>query len=352
MARKNIFTGDGHYSKFAKSAYELLKTRRWITNLEIAQCAGYDTSRGVSNIHGYGELKKAVSDIIDAIRAETQNEKSIEKRNGQIRYTGKEDDPLSKYQQELIRVEFEKYYDFCQDSNGMLPQIWVEHFFSGSKDLCDMRLSKQEGQQIISASLDCESRNIELLPRLYEFIKSRQVIEIQYKPYAEAEKTLVIHPHYIKEYNGRWHLYGHAEGEKPDLGYDLALDRIESKKFLEKRTKYKAAPKNYYRELFQNRVGVSNPTTPGCSHVRIRALNKNIFGLISTKKLHSSQEVTIPFGNYADGEYGEFSLFVEINIELKARILMMGEGLQVMEPESLVKSMQTTINAMNEIYNN
>ena len=49
------------------------------------------------------------------------------------------------------------------------------------------------------------------------------VLEIDYKPYDEEEVTLMFHSHYLKEYNGRWHLFGHAEGKEPEYGYNIAL---------------------------------------------------------------------------------------------------------------------------------
>ena len=48
-------------------------------------------------------------------------------------------------------------------------------------------------------------------------------MEIEYKPYDEEQVTLLFHPHYLKEYNGRWHLFGHAEGRVPEFGYNIAL---------------------------------------------------------------------------------------------------------------------------------
>ena len=46
------------------------------------------------------------------------------------------------------------------------------------------------------------------------------VLEIDYKPYDEEEVTLMFHPHYLKEYNGRWHLFGQVMQKERNLNMD------------------------------------------------------------------------------------------------------------------------------------
>ena len=43
----------------------------------------------------------------------------------------------------------------------------------------------------------------------------------------------------------------------------------------------------------------------------------------------------IPFGKHEDGEYGEFTVYVELNNEFIGRILQMGAGLEVVSPEEV-----------------
>ena len=69
--------------------------------------------------------------------------------------------------------------------------------------------------------------------------------------------------------------------------------------------------------------------------IRVRAHTLKIYKLTETKKLHHSQETTIPFGSHEDGEYGEFSIRVEVNNEFIGRILQMGAGLEVISPEEV-----------------
>ena len=43
----------------------------------------------------------------------------------------------------------------------------------------------------------------------------------------------------------------------------------------------------------------------------------------------------MPFGEYEDGNYGEVRLTIEPNRELRGRILLYGENLEVISPLSL-----------------
>jgi predicted DNA-binding transcriptional regulator YafY len=62
-----------------------------------------------------------------------------------------------------------------------------------------------------------------------------------------------------------------------------------------------------------------------------------------TKPLHHSQKETLPFGQYDDGSYGEVTLTIEPNRELRGKILMYGENLEVMQPQSLREQIKNTI---------
>ena len=69
--------------------------------------------------------------------------------------------------------------------------------------------------------------------------------------------------------------------------------------------------------------------------VIIRTKTEYQHGLLLTKPLHHSQKETVSFGVHEGQAYGEVTLTIEPNRELRGRILMYGEGLEVMQPLSL-----------------
>ena len=66
-------------------------------------------------------------------------------------------------------------------------------------------------------------------------------------------------------------------------------------------------------------------------------------GLLLTKPLHHSQKETLPFGEHHGQWYGEVRLTIEPNRELRGRILLYGESLEVISPQSLREQIKEII---------
>lgn len=351
MQRKNLFDGELK-AQFANITYRRLMSRRWVTYADVlAEYLGLSSAKELKysissyftytneddeDKKGFRELKKAFPDVCKAIR-EKLGKESIEEngnnRNKRFRYVGKDDDPLADMRNAKVINNLRQYWKFCQDSAGFFPKSWLEYFFKDCQDLLDMKVKRQKGEQVIGTSLDRILTNIEYLPQLYEAITNRTVMEIEYKPFDEDQMTLMFHPHYLKEYNGRWHLFGHVDGREPENGYNIALDRIQAKPRERSKVEYVSAPEHFYDEFFKDIVGVSHlKEFPKKEHIIIRAHEHYIFKLMDTKPLHSTYEVVKPFDEYKDGKYAEFSVDVEMNNEFIGRVLQMGAGLEVMSP--------------------
>lgn len=137
-------------------------------------------------------------------------------RNQRFRYKVNIDDPLSDlYNYGRVICDLKTYWQFCQDSAGFFPESWLEYFFKECQDLLEIKKTKEDGEQVLSASLDRKLTNIELLPFLYETIIQKKVLQIEYKPYNKECQTKIIHPHMLKEFNGRWYLFGYEKGDVP-----------------------------------------------------------------------------------------------------------------------------------------
>ena len=354
MQRKNLFDGESHKAQFAIIAYRQLMSRKWVTNADImAEYLGLksvsELPYSISKCEHVKELSKALMDIKDALgRCDVEEDGSNKSRR--FRYIGKDNDPLADMRNAKAINNLRQYWKFCQDSAGFFPKSWLEYFFKDCQDLLDMKAKRQKGEQVISASLDRILTNIEYLPSLYEAITNKIVLEIDYKPFDEEEVTLMFHPHYLKEYNGRWHLFGHAEGKEPECGYNIALDRIQSKPRERARVEYLPAPKHFYDEFFKDIVGVSHIKDAKKEHVVIRARSLYIYKLMDTKPLHQSYTVVKPYALYEDGEYAEFSVDVEPNNEFYGRILQMGAGLEVISPESVRDEMAQRVRELATLY--
>lgn len=356
MTRRNLFVGKSFHAKFARLVYKWFISRKWVTYADImAEHMSENNLRySISTCDNYGELKKAFRDVRNAIKLKIGDdciEEQGNNRTKKYRYIGADDDPLADLRNANAINDLKQYWEFCQDSAGFFPQVWLEYFFDDTIDLLKINRRKQSGEQMISSSLDRELKNIHTLPVLYEAIRDKQILIVDYKPYEEDLVTLIFHPHLLKEHNGRWFLFGHANGKEPEFGYNLALDRIEKiDEMKSPEQTYVQAPKGFYTEYFKKIVGVSHIPGMEAKDITIRATSLSIFNLVETKKIHNTQNTIKPFGKYEDGEYGEFKLNVEPNNEFFGRILQMGEGLEITAPTEIRDIVKQKISAMHRLY--
>ena len=356
MIRHNIFDGEGYAALFANIIYKFLKTREWFSNADVmAVFLGLGSAEElpcpISKCDHIKELTKALLDIREAI-GDSNFDIDGNNRNKKYRYIG-DDVPLKNMRNAKVVKDLRKYWHFCQDSAGFFPTSWLEYFFKDCQDLLDIKTRQQKGEQVLSASLDRMLTNIELLPMLYQAIVGKQVLLIDYKPYEKELQTLTFHPHFLKEFNGRWHLFGHAEEKQadyPEYGHDIALDRIVGKPREVYNINYLSAPAGFYTAFFKDIVGVSHKSGAKVEDIRIRAHSLNIFKLTETKKIHDSQETTISYGLHEDGEYGEFIVRLEVNKEFIGTILHYGAGLEVVGPEEVRKEFRDIVTELYHFY--
>ena len=343
MTRNNLFDGESYRAMFAQVTYKWFISRKWVTYADImadylGKKSANELTCNVSNCDNYGELKKAFRDVSKAI-VEKVGEGCFEdegnNRNKRFLYTGKDIDPLADMRNAKVINNLRQYWKFCQDSAGFFPKSWLEYFFKDCQDLLEMKSRKQKGQQVISASVDRILTNIEYLPMLYEATVNKQVLEIDYKPFGGEQETLIFHPHYLKEYNGRWNLFGHAEGHSPENGYNVPLDRIQTRPREKSKIEFIPAPSMFYERFFRDIVGVSHTKDTTKYDIVLRAHTYYIYKLTETKPIHQSQVISTPWDDHEDGTYGEFSLEVEVNNEFVGRILQMGAGLEIVSPKEV-----------------
>lgn len=355
-SRANPFNSRGKYSKFVYFVNRRLKSRERFSYADVMRdfLKGSELPSNISltKLEEYGDLKKAFSDVALLFIRLAGEDCILEfgnNRDKSFQYVGDKEDPLEKLQNETVALKLQEYMDFCQDSAGFFPSSWLEYFLEGSIDLSKMAARRKKGTRTLISSLDRDLTNIHLLPQLYEHVKERKVLDVKYRPYGKEARTLVFHPHLLKEYNGRWFLFGHAqrldpksghaEGLEPEFGYNLALDRIVDFDESAEDHAYVDAPAGFYDELFNDVVGVSHVTDLPACDVEVKIHDLKMFNLIVTKKIHHSQKTLKEFGQHVDGEYGVVSLHVRPNVEFYARILEKGPDVEVIAPAEVRAAM-------------
>lgn len=360
MATKNTFAGTGVRTTFVNILYEQLMTREFVTLADI-MCIKRRCPKGfydnnpkatLSKEMYYGDLKKASSELIKALESACPGCIENNGKTGKgkaFKYVGKDDDPLAAERKAVVQKSVEDYVEFCKASAGIMPASWFSSFFENTQLLLDTERESEDGNGLIRSSLEQNLTNIQLLPQFYKAITDHQVLRFIYQPFGLDAFKLTFHPQFLKEYNGRWFVFGEADRE-PYKAYNVPLDRIVGELTIIDDVEYAFAPKGFYQAFFKDIVGVTHEKGAKVEEVVIRTKTEYQHGLLLTKPLHHSQKETLPFGEHEDGSYGEVALTIEPNRELRGRILLYGENLEVVQPLLLREQLKEIVMKQMELY--
>ena len=357
MQSKNIFGGYGLRTQFVNLIYQELMKRKWVTFVDIL-CLHYNREQTyyekntLTSEVGYGELKKAFPEVIRAIEGICPDSVTNNGKTGKgkaFMYTGKDDDPLRDERKAVVQKSLEDYVTFCKASAGIMPTSWFSSFFENTQLLLDTNRESKDGQELIRSSLEQNLTNIQLLPMFYNAITDKQVLRFSYQRFGQEPFELTFHPQFLKEYNGRWFVFGEADRE-PFKAYNVPLDRIVSEVTKVDDVEYIPAEKGFYQQFFSDIIGVTHEKDAKVEQVVIRTKSEYQHGLLLTKPLHHSQQETQPYSEHEDGCYGEVTLLIEPNRELRGKILAYGQSLEVMQPKSLREQIKETLKRQMEQY--
>ena len=349
MFAKNIFAGFGIRSEFVNLIYKELMKREFVSYADVlalycGRPKGYYDKIACNSEPGYGELKKAFPEVLKAL--EKAYPGSVE-NNGltkgrAYRYTGRIDDPLAEERKAVVQKSVEDYATFCKASAGIMPASWFSSFFENTQLLLDTNREAKDGDMHISSSMEQNLTNIHLLPVFFKAITDKKVLRFDYHPFGQETFSLIFHPQFLKEYNGRWFVFGDADRE-PYQAYNVPLDRIVGEVCEVNNIEYIPASKGFYQEYFNNIVGVTHENDAKVEEVIIRTKTEYLHGLLLTKPLHHSQEEILHFGEHDGQWYGEVRLTIEPNRELRGKILAYGQYLEVISPWALREQIKTTL---------
>ena len=207
-----------------------------------------------SSDKGYIQLKKAFSEVRRALEIVIPGCIVDNGKTGKgkaYKYIGDSDDPLAAERQAIEQKRVEDYVAFCKASAGILPMSWFSAYFENTQLLLETNREVESGMNQIQSSLEQNLTNIDLLPVFYKAITNKQVLRFDYQRFGQEPFTLIFHPQFLKEYNGRWFVFGDANRE-PCQAYNVPLDRIVGEVSELDDVEYIPAPKGFYQEFFNN----------------------------------------------------------------------------------------------------
>ena len=198
---------------------------------------------------------------------------------------------------------------------------WLEEVISS----LELRFGiKANREKLVSFEQNEQLKGIEFLSDLIDAVLNHQPLKMTYRPYKGDEKTMVIHPHYMKQYNSRWFLFGlENHGEYGMSPVNKALDRIV--KFSVAKVPFVENDQIDYETYFDDIVGVTHDRKhPDVEHVILR-FAKERFPYVVSKPIHQSQKIV-------NSEDGTLSIDVRINRELEQNIFSFGQQVEVLSP--------------------
>lgn len=227
---------------------------------------------------------------------------------------------------------------------GLANFEWLDKFKHG--------LGLKERPKIISFSNNPYLQNSNLIGELFNHVSNQVVIEIEYRKFTgESNKTIILHPYLLKEYNNRWYIIG-ANNLSGKI-FNFALDRI-GKIIPRPDIEYTPCKENL-TERFEDIIGVTLYEEKPIEHI-VFWVSEASKDYVATKPIHESQknikkqelELRNKYPILDDGEF--FSIECIPNYELIRELCSFGKELLVLEPSTITDEISHRVSMMNDKY--
>ena len=210
--------------------------------------------------------------------------------------------------------------DMLSRYRGIPTNAWLEEVISNLEYRFGV---KANSENLISFEQNDMLKGLEHLTGIIDATINHQTLEIAYQSYWGENRNIVVYPYYVKQYNGRWFLFG-LNDEKGKIE-SYALDRIESyacstHPFVENIT-------TDFASYFDDVIGVSVPYGDVATEEIVLRFSSQRFPYVLSKPIHSSQRVL--------SEPNTVSIHVKPNRELSQQILSFIPDVEVLSPEWL-----------------
>ena len=208
-----------------------------------------------------------------------------------------------------------------QRFRGLPCNAWVDEVISNLEWRFGLRGKKEN---VIGFEQNPYLKGLNLLPDIIEATTNHQAVRMVYHSYrnSEEEKSVIVHPWYVKQYNNRWFLMAYdAEGNRIT---NFALDRI-----LEFRPNesvpYIPNEGVDFEHYFDDVFGVTIPPTDVEKIRVVLQFSKKQYPYIVSKPLHHSQEIV-------DDDNCILAVEVRPTYEFTQLVLSFGADVKVLEP--------------------
>jgi predicted DNA-binding transcriptional regulator YafY len=209
---------------------------------------------------------------------------------------------------------------------GLPANAWLEEVISS----LEIRFGvKPNSEKLISFAQNDMLKGAEHLSGIIDATINHQVLEIIYHSFGKEARACVVHPYYVKQYNGRWFLFGlNSENDKIE---NYALDRIVS--FEKSDISFIKNEKINFETYFDDVIGVSVPYEEVPTEEIVLRFSPQRFPYVVSKPLHHSQKIC--------EEPNTISICVKPTRELTQQIFSFLPDIEVSSPEWYRKEIRT-----------
>lgn len=183
---------------------------------------------------------------------------------------------------------------------------------------------KSNSENLVSFEQNEQLKGLEFLSVIIDSTVNHQTLEINYQTYKRVEIRSIIHPYYVKQYNGRWFLLGWNNNYM--VISNLALDRIQSIKYSD--IEFKKNETVDFKTYFNDIIGVSIPKENIKKETVVLRFTEKRFPYVVSKPIHQSQKIV-------EGKYNEIEIQVTPNRELNQQIFSFIPDIEVISPKWL-----------------
>lgn len=197
------------------------------------------------------------------------------------------DPNFSIYKNELSVDEIMKLQatiDILSRYRGIPTNVWLEEVISNLEYRFGL---KSNAEHLISFEQNEQLKGIEHLAGIIDATVNHQTMEITYLTFRGKEILMAIHPYYVKQYNGRWFLYG--LNDELNRISNLALDRIQSYEKSEK--SFRKNECYDFSTYFDDVMGATIPNDDVKKETIGLRFTANRFPYVVSKPIHKSQKV-------------------------------------------------------------
>ena len=268
------------------------------------------------------QLRKDIQDMRDRVMYDAPiTAYPLEGRKCYYRYS---DPDFSVFNNELSSEEIENLQTTIKmlgKYRGIPANVWIEEVVSSLEYRFGI---KANSENLISFEQNEQLKGLEFLSKIIDATINHRPLDVDYYTFKGNKIKMVIHPYYVKQYNGRWFLFGLDNGH--DRIANVALDRIQH--IDNANVVFKKNDSVDFETYFDDIIGVTIPGEDVKKESIILRFTKERFPYVVNKPIHQSQRIV-------EGKDCEVEIRVKPNRELYQQIFSFIPDVEVISPQWL-----------------